>query len=244
MPNDVATHILVVDDEAQVRTLLRARFEKEGFKVSEAGTGPEMREHLDNGPISLITLDLTLGQEDGLALAREIRSRRNLPIIMISGKDEEVDRIVGLELGADDYITKPFSPREVVARVRAVLRRYGATPEATSPAPPPDGQRLSFEGGTLDLSRRHFTTPTGEHVDLTTADFNLLELFLLRPQRVMSRDDIMNMIKGHDWSPFDRSVDSAISRLRKKIEADADRPRFIKSVRGVGYVFSGDVRRA
>jgi two-component system OmpR family response regulator len=243
MANDTGTHILVVDDEAQVRSLLRARFEKEGFAVSEAENGSAMREQLEKGSISLVTLDLTLGQEDGLALAREIRARRNVPIIMISAKDDEVDRIVGLELGADDYITKPFSPREVVARVRAVLRRYGATTDGGSQTSTQDGQRLSFEGGTLDLSRRDFKTSTGELTELTTTDFNLLELFLRRPQRVMSRDEIMNSIKGHDWNPFDRSVDSAVARLRKKIEADADRPRFIKSVRGVGYVLSADVRR-
>ena len=245
MADAAADHILVVDDDAQIRTLLRARFEKEGFRVSEAADGAAMRVRLSEGPVSLITLDLTLGREDGLALAREIRSGQNVPIIMISAKDDEVDRIVGLELGADDYITKPFSPREVVARVRAVLRRYAATMPTAVDAEvlDPNGQRVAFDGGTLDPVRREFRATDGALIELTTAEFNLLEMFLARPQRVLTRDEIMNLLKGHDWSPFDRSVDSAVARLRRKIEPDAEQPRHIKTVRGIGYVFTSDVRR-
>ena len=250
MVDNAAVHVLVVDDDAQIRTLLRNRFEKEGFRVSEAADGSAMRARLGEAPVSLITLDLTLGREDGLALAREIRASQNVPIIMISAKDDEVDRVVGLELGADDYITKPFSPREVVARVRAVLRRYAATlpgapagPAASAPSGR-ECQRLVFDGGMLDPARRQFTTPDDGHIELTTAEFNLLEMFLHRPQRVLTRDEIMNLLKGHDWNPFDRSVDSAIARLRRKIETDADQPRHIKTVRGVGYVFASDVRRS
>ena len=250
MANEAAAHILVADDDAQIRTLLRSRFEKDGFMVSEARDGAEMRERLSAGTISLITLDLTLGREDGLALAREIRSHRNVPIIMISAKVDEVDRVVGLELGADDYITKPFSPREVVARVRAVLRRYATTTTATSgqtmavgQTTNAGGQRLAFDGGMLDPARREFTSPTGVLIELATAEFNLLEMFLLCPQRVLTRDEIMNLLKGHDWNPLDRSVDSAVARLRKKIEPDPDRPRHIKTVRSIGYVFASDVRR-
>ena len=241
---EAAVGILVVDDDSEIRTLLRNRFEKEGFVVSEAKDGTEMRDQLKMGSVSLITLDLRLGNEDGLTLAREIRATVNVPIIMISGKDEEIDRVVGLELGADDYITKPFSPREVVARVRAVLRRYevSAPVETAGLVPGPNGKRLIFDGGRLDPARREFKSASGELADLTTAEFNLLELFLRHPQRVLTRDEIMNMLKGHDWSPFDRSVDSAIARLRKKIEPDADRPHYIKTVRAVGYVFSGQVR--
>jgi two-component system, OmpR family, response regulator len=241
------THILIVDDEEQVRTLLRARFEKEGFEVSEAQNAAELRARLEAEPISLITLDLTLGRDDGLALAREIRTRLNVPIIMISAKDEEVDRIVGLELGADDYITKPFSPREVVARIKAVLRRYDtALPAALAVGTAvhgPNGERLAFTGGTLDAARREVVTDDGTPIDLTTTEFNLLEVFLRHPQRVLSRDEIMNLLKGQDWSAYDRSVDSAIARLRKKIEPDAERPRHIKTVRSVGYVFASEVRR-
>ncbi len=237
-----AIHILIVEDEPQIRTLLRGRFEKEGFRVSEASDGHELFKQLDSQDISLITLDLWLGGEDGLALAREIRAKHNLPIIIISGKDDEIDRVVGLELGADDYVTKPFSPREVVARVRAVLRRYETTaPTQTTLAPA--GLRYAFAGGTLDVSRRSLTSPSGEPIVLTTADFNLIELFLRHPQRVLTRDDIMTVLKGHDWNPVDRSVDSAVARLRKKIEPDPEEPNYIKTVRNVGYVFTGDVRK-
>jgi two-component system, OmpR family, response regulator len=237
--------ILIVDDDDQVRTLLRSRFEKDGFEVVEARDARDLWAQLRTGRIDLITLDLTLGRDDGLALAREIRGRHNVPIIMISAKDEEVDRVVGLELGADDYITKPFSPREVVARVRAVLRRYQtvAPHAAGAPVAGPNGTRLGFEGGVLDVARREVLSDAGEFIDLTTAEFNLLELFLRQPQRVLTRDEIMNCLKGQDWSAFDRSVDSAIARLRRKIEPDPDRPRHIKTVRSVGYVFSSDVRK-
>jgi two-component system, OmpR family, response regulator len=234
--------LVVVDDDAQVRTLLRNRFEKDGFRVLEAQNASELHAVLAREPVKLITLDLSLGHEDGLAVARDVRAKLNVPIIIISAKDDEVDRIVGLELGADDYITKPFSPREVVARVRAVLRRYEAGPQTPS-APEPVGQRLTFDGGVLDVARRELTAADGRLVDLTTAEFNLLELFLRHPRRVMTRDEIMNVLKGQDWSAFDRSVDSAIARLRRKIEADDEKPRHIKTVRNVGYVFSSDVRR-
>lgn len=237
--------ILIVDDDDQVRTLLRNRFEKDGFEVVEAKDARELWHRLKTGTVDLITLDLALGRDDGLALAREIRSRHNVPIIIISAKDEEIDRVVGLELGADDYVVKPFSPREVAARVRAVLRRYEVATAVAAGAvvAGPDGTRLAFEGGVLDVARREVVSDTGGLIDLTTAEFNLLELFLRHPQRVMTRDEIMNGLKGQDWSAFDRSVDSAIARLRRKIEPDADRPRHIKTVRSVGYVFSSHVRR-
>ena len=238
------THLLIVDDEDLLRTLLRNRFEKEGFVVTEARDATELWQRLDAGRVDLITLDLTLGRDDGLALAREIRAKLNVPIIMISAKGEEIDRVVGLELGADDYITKPFSPREVVARVRAVLRRYGAgSPFECAGVAAPNGLRLAFQGGVLNVARREVTSDSGGLIDLTTTEFNLLELFLRHPQRVLTRDEIMNLLKGHDWSAFDRSVDSAIARLRKKIEPDVDRPRHIKTVRSVSYVFSSEARK-
>lgn len=247
-PTAERVRILVVDDDAHVRALLRNRFEQEGFVVGEAASGAEMKTGLAREAYDLITLDLNLDGEDGLALARQIRAERNIPIIMISGKDEEVDRIVGLEVGADDYITKPFSPREVVARVRAVLRRYaGPTPApsamgTTIGAAP--SARLAFAGGVLDLGKRELRCSAGTPIEVTTAEFNLMELFLRHPQRVLTRDEIMTALKGIDWTPFDRSVDTAIGRLRKKIEPDPAAPTYIKTVRGVGYVFSGDVRAA
>lgn len=237
--------ILVVDDDDGVRTLLRECFELDGFQVLEAKDGRELNSHLGNGAVDLITLDLNLGGENGFDLARQVRASNNLPIIMITGKGDPIDRIVGLELGADDYITKPFHLREVLARVRAVLRRYdrsgghGERTETASACSP----RYAFEGWTLDPDRRELRATSGQTRELTTAEFDLLRIFVERPARVMSRDNIMDLLKGHEWSPFDRSIDSLIVRLRKKIEPEPDSPRLIKTVRGVGYVFAAEVNR-
>lgn len=237
-------HILVVDDEAEVRTLLRAALEPEGYAVSEAENGARLMQLLETKPVDLITLDLRLGGEDGFTLAREIRARHNVPIVMISGKGDTIDRVVGLELGADDYIAKPFHMREVVARIRAVLRRYGAgaaeAPSKTGAAP--ESTRYEFDGWTLDMGRRELTAPEGGPCELTTAEFNLLSVLVQRPGRVLSRDELMDLLKGHDWTPLDRSIDGLIARLRKKIER-GDCPQHIKTVRGVGYVFTDQVRR-
>lgn len=239
------TTILVVDDEATVRALLRECFELEGYRVLEAKDGSELMARLGEAPIDLITLDLNLGGENGFDLARQIRASRNVPIIMITGKGDTIDRIVGLELGADDYIAKPFHVREVLARVRAVLRRYeGATTAVLPNAPvPAGGPRFAFDDWVLDVGRRELRATNGEARELTTAEFNLLLLFAERPARVLSRDNIMDHLKGHEWSPFDRSIDSLIVRLRKKIERDPETPRLIKTVRGVGYAFAVDVRK-
>ena len=235
--------LLVVDDEPEIRLVLRRCFELEGYEVAEAANGAEMRAALDTGRVSLVTLDLKLGAEDGLALAREVRSARNVPIVMVTGKDDPVDRVVGLELGADDYIVKPFHLREVLARVRAVLRRYEHSTDQN--APPHASSKLGylFDGFSLSASRRELRNAAGEIVPLTTAEFNLLQKFLERPGRVMSRDQIMDLLKGHEWSPLDRSIDTLIGRLRKKVETDVDNPTLIKTVRGVGYVFAGAVAR-
>lgn len=238
--------ILVVDDEAEVRAILRSAFEIEGYSVFEAGDSAALADILDANAVDLITLDLNLGAEDGLNVARTIRAKRNIPIVMISGKGDTIDRVVGLELGADDYITKPFHMREVLARVRAVLRRYEAgqgapTVDAAAAAVP---ARITFDGWTIDPPRREVRTPDGGPCDLTTAEFNLLLLFIERPGRVLSRDEIMDLLKGHDWTPLDRSIDALVARLRKKIEPESDRPQLIKTVRGVGYAFAGTVLRA
>jgi DNA-binding response OmpR family regulator len=235
--------ILVVDDEAEVRALLRKCFEREGFQVVEAKDGAELRARIEQHPISLVTLDLTLGGEDGLELAREIRAKCNVPIVMISGKGDTIDRVVGLELGADDYIAKPFQLREVLARVRAVLRRY-APAEAPAAHAASAHERYAFADMVLDVTGRELTRgAAGTLQELTTAEFNLLEIFLKRPHRVLSRDNIMDLLKGHEWSPVDRSIDALVGRLRKKVEPDADHPRLIKTVRGVGYAFTSDVKR-
>ncbi len=234
--------ILVVDDEAEIRALLRKCFEREGYDVIEAKDGAELRARIEQQPVSLVTLDLTLGGEDGLDLAREIRTRCNVPIVMITGKGDTIDRVVGLELGADDYIAKPFQLREVLARVRAVLRRYGPAEAAASPAPSAH-ERYAFEDMVLDLTGRELTREGTGLQELTTAEFNLLEIFVKRPHRVLSRDNIMDLLKGHEWSPLDRSIDALVGRVRKKIERDSEHPRLIKTVRGVGYAFTADARR-
>jgi two-component system OmpR family response regulator len=248
MPSDTATAtILVVDDEEAVRALLRDCFEMEGYRVIEAKDGSELNARLGASKVDLMTLDLKLGGENGLDLARQVRSHSNIPIVMISGKGDTIDRIVGLELGADDYITKPFHVREVLARVRAVLRRYeaggSADPGTTASHASHPGERLAFGDWVLDTGKRELKSQGGTVQDLTTAEFNMLEMFVHRPSRVMSRDAIMDLLKGHEWSPYDRSIDSLIVRLRKKIEADTENPRLVKTVRGIGYVFAAEVRK-
>jgi two-component system OmpR family response regulator len=237
-------HVLVVDDEADVRALLRSGLEPEGFVVSEAEDGAGLMAHLDKQPVDLVTLDVRLSGEDGFTLAREVRAKHNVPIVMISGKGDMIDRVVGLELGADDYISKPFHMREVLARIRAVLRRYAPPP--TEPARPAAsterGTRYAFDGWMLDVGRRELKTPEGTLCELTTAEFNLLAVLVERPGRVLSRDELMDLLKGHDWTPLDRSIDGLVARLRKKIER-GECPQLVKTVRGVGYVFAGEVRR-
>jgi len=237
-------HILVVDDDPGVRDLLRDCLELEGFVVSESKDSAGMHAALASGGIDLVTLDLMLGGENGLNLARQIRQSHDVPIVMISGKGDTIDRVVGLELGADDYISKPFHPREVVARIRAVLRRKAAPAAPPKPVARAQSERLTFAGWTLDIGSRELIGPDAAPQQLTTAEFNLLEALVRRPQRVLSRDMIMDLLKGHDWTPFDRSIDALVSRLRRKIEIDASAPRLVKTVRGVGYMLACPVDSA
>jgi DNA-binding response OmpR family regulator len=234
------TRILVVDDDAKIRTLLRRLFEGEGWQVSEASSRDEVRSQLADGRVDLVTLDLMLGGEDGLTIARELRQDSNVPIIMVSGKGDTIDRVVGLEVGADDYITKPFHVREVLARVRAVLRR---TEEAAAAQSLTIAAReaFCFGGFVVDLSKRELHGPEGALIPLTTAEFALLEVFVRNVNRVLSRDRIMDLTKGHEWNPLDRTIDNHVARLRKKIERDADNPLLIKTVRGIGYSFTADI---
>ncbi len=243
---DGSLPILVVDDEQEVRALLRKCMEQEGFSVLEARDGRELKAALAAGPVQLITLDLNLAGEDGLVLAREIRAACNVPIVMITGKGDTIDRVVGLELGADDYITKPFHVREVLARIRAVLRRYEGSvsaPRSAQAASPGDGESCHFANLVLNEGRRELKTTDGSTIDLTTAEFNLLALMVRHPQRVLSRDVIMDRLKGHDWSPLDRTIDALVARVRKKIEPNNETPKILKTVRGVGYVLAAEVRR-
>jgi DNA-binding response OmpR family regulator len=231
-------HILVIDDDPKVRSLLRRCLEGEGFSVFEAKDSQEAKTHLRNHAITLITLDVGLGSESGFDLAREIRRDCDVPIIMLTGKGDAIDRVVGLELGADDYLAKPFELRELLARIRAVLRRSNAAePVVTA------GGRFLFGDWVFDVARRSLSRRSGGQIELTTSEFNVLEAFVARPHRVLSRDTIMDLLKGQEWSPIDRSIDNLIARLRKKIETDPNHPALIKTVRGVGYVFSADVQR-
>ncbi len=234
------TRILVVDDDPKIRTLLRRLFEGEGWQVGEASTREEVRSQLSSARFDLVTLDLMLGGDDGLAIARELRQESRIPIVMVSGKGDTIDRVVGLEIGADDYIAKPFHVREVLARVRAVLRRtedVTASPGITVSA----SEAYTFNGFVIDLAKRELRARSGTHIPLTTAEFGLLEVFLRNVNRVLSRDRIMDLTKGHEWSPYDRTIDNHVARLRRKIEADPESPLLIKTVRGVGYSFTADV---
>jgi DNA-binding response OmpR family regulator len=234
-------HILVVDDDPKIRLLLRRLFEGEGFRVTEAASGSDAEVAVEAEQLDLITLDLGLPDSDGFSVARAIRARSRVPIIMVTGKGEMIDRVVGLELGADDYITKPFHLREVLARVRAVLRRTESVPPP--PAAKQDGV-FTFDRWVVDVPKRELKLQSGSCVPLTTAEFSLLELLVRHPNRVLSRDQIMDLLKGHEWSPFDRSIDNLVAKLRKKIETDPDQPSLLKTVRGVGYTFTADVRAA
>lgn len=243
MTQRTSQHIAIVDDDEKIRRLLRRCFEPEGYRVSEAANGAELDAILARGKVDLITLDLGLAGDDGLSIARKIRSESDIPIIMVTGKGDPVDRIVGLEIGADDYIAKPFHVREVLARARSVLRRsHESEPGPGAGKKTGDGAVLRFADWVLDIPRRELRSASGVPEELTTGEFELLRLLVANANRVMSRDTIMDSLKGHDWTPYDRSIDNQIARLRKKIEADPNQPRLIKTVRGVGYSFTADVK--
>lgn len=236
-------HILVVDDEPAIRSVLRRGLEAEGFAVSEAGKATELLRHIETDPVDLITLDLGLPDAEGLALVRRIRAKQNVPIVMITARGTPVDRVSGLDHGADDYIAKPFLVREVLVRIRNVLLRceLERRPEGIKGDP---AARMGYriECGVLDMGRREFVS-AGAPVNLTDAEFALLAILVTHPNRVLSRDEMMRLLRRQRWSPMDRTIDGHIARLRKRIEHDVDRPHLIKSVRGIGYVFTGAVGR-
>jgi DNA-binding response OmpR family regulator len=236
--------ILVVDDDPRIRTMLSRYLEDEGFAVALAENGDTFRAELARAPADVVLLDINLPGEDGLTLARELRARDpGIGIVMLTGRGDVIDRVVGLEVGADDYIPKPFHLREVLARIKTVLRRSRRPDAAAAPA----GEAadcLRFEGWQIDLGRRQLTGPDGREVALTSGEFDLLRVFVQNPHKVLDRDRLMDLTRGRDWSVYDRSIDTQVSRLRKKIEADQGNPALIKSVRGVGYVFTGQVELA
>lgn len=240
MADTRAPHILIVDDDQKVRLLLRRCFEGEGYRVTELTRGSQAPSAVDAGDIDLVTLDLTLPDIDGLSVARTIRERSQVPIIMVTGKGDLIDRVIGLEVGADDYISKPFHLREVLARVRAVLRRARSEAGAAAGARAP-GRVYRFDRWTLDLDRRELRDAQGAVSNLTTAEFGLIEIFAQHANRVLTRDQIMDLLKGHEWSPLDRSIDNLVARLRRKIEPSQDEPCLIKTVRGLGYILTAQV---
>ncbi len=232
-------HILVVDDHREIRDLVSRALAKEGFRVSTAADGRVMRKVLADSRIDLILLDLMLPGEDGLSLCRGLRAESNIPIIMLTAKGDEIDRIIGLEMGADDYLPKPFGSRELIARIKAVLRRSRESTPAALPDQRP--KRYRFEGWVLDTGQRELVRKDGVTVPLSTGEYDLLMALVERPQRVLSRDQLLDLARGRTASAFDRSIDTQVSRLRKKLERDPANPKIIKTVWGGGYMFTPTV---
>lgn len=228
-------HILVVDDDLTSRVALSGYFETEGYRVSEAEDGAQMRSVFAGGDVDLIMLDIRLPDDDGLTLLKDVRKKSDVGIIMVTGRTDDVDRIVALEMEADDYVIKPFNPRELLARSKNLLRRVraGRVPAAV------DERVLSFSGWVLDLDKRGLQSPKGEDVRLTRGEFELLSALVENKGRVLTRDNLLDHLNHREWDPSDRTVDVLIGRLRRKIEANPKDPTLIMTVHGVGYVFTG-----
>jgi two-component system OmpR family response regulator len=222
--------ILVVDDDADLRSLLRAYLTDQGYHVLEAAEGNELWTRLDNSTVDLIILDLMLPGEDGLSLCRTIRARQTTPILMLTARGDEMDRIIGLEMGADDYLPKPFHPRELLARIRSIFRRS----EQQNHAQPP--RHLHFSGWTLDLAARHLMSADQVVVPLSTGEFRLLKTLAEHPNTVLSRDQLMDALAGRESDPLDRTIDVMMSRLRRRLGDDAREPTLIKTIRNEGYM--------
>ena len=231
-----APHILIVDDHREIRELVSRALSKEGFRVSVAADGHAMHKVLADGRLDLILLDLMLPGEDGLSLCRSLRAKSKIPIIMLTAKGDEVDRVIGLEMGADDYLPKPFGSRELIARIRAVLRR------AQGPAPPAGSnerpKHYCFDRWRLDVGTRELIRDDGTTLPLSTGEYDLLVALVQRPQRVLSRDQLLDLARGRAANALDRSIDTQVSRLRKKLEQDPSDPKIIKTVWGGGYMFT------
>jgi DNA-binding response OmpR family regulator len=232
-------HVLAIDDDPSVRQMIADYLGDNEVRVTTLASGREIADVMARETIDLLVLDLRLPGEDGMQIARKLREESDVPIIMLTGRKDEADRVMGLELGADDYLTKPFSPRELLARIRALLRRSRAHETVA------DGlariRAYRFEGWELSVRLRRLTTPRGETVALTNSEFNLLAAFLAAPQRVLSRDQLLNLSRLHNDEVYDRSIDVQVGRLRKKLEPDASQPRLIRTERGAGYVFTASV---
>ncbi|WP_417793979.1 response regulator [Terasakiella pusilla] len=235
-------HILVVDDNKEILDLVSRFLSKDGYRVSTAGDGREMKKVMSDGRIDLILLDLMLPGDDGLTLCRDIRAESNIPIIMLTAKGEEIDRVIGLEMGADDYVPKPFGTRELLARIKAVLRRYNDVGNSvTSHADTPS--IYLFDEWKLDTSKRELISNEEVVIPLSTGEFTLLMALVERPQRVLNRDQLLDIARGRASVAFDRSIDTQVSRLRRKIEKEPKQPELIKTVWGGGYVFTPEVTK-
>ena len=235
---DTQGHILVVDDDAEIRSLVAEYLTLHGYQVAVARDGKEMSDALEAGRPDLVVLDLMLPGEDGLSLCRNLRANSNLPVIMLTARREEIDRIIGIEMGADDYLGKPFNPRELLARIKSVLRRARALP-----VPQRDAKRLRFAGWTLDCTERHLIDSQGVIVPLSGAQYRLLSVFLNHSNRVLNREQLMDLTLGREATPFDRSIDVQISRLRQLLRDNGREPRVVKTVRNGGYVLAVAVER-
>ena len=238
MNTTTAPHILVIDDDPDMRDLVVEYLGRNEMRVSARATGREMYEVLDHEAIDLVLLDLKLQAEDGMRLAQDLRQRATVPIVLLTGRNEEADRVMGLELGADDYVTKPFSPRELLARVRAVLRRYQV--QATLPERDTARRAFRFAGWELNLRTRRLTSAAGD-VELSNGEFSLLCAFCRAPQRVLTRDQLLSMSRLHETEVYDRTIDVQVRRLRDKIERDRANPTLIITERGAGYRLASDV---
>jgi DNA-binding response OmpR family regulator len=234
-----AAHILVIDDDRDVRDLIVEYLGKHDMRVSAGASGREMYQAFEREAIDLVLLDLKLPGEDGMQLARALRDRATVPIVLLTGRNEEADRVMGLELGADDYVTKPFSPRELLARVRAVLRRYQV--QATLPERDSTRRAFRFAGWELNLRTRRLVSPAGESVELSNGEFSLLSALCRAPQRVLSRDRLLSMSRLHEAEVYDRTIDVQIRRVRLKVESDPAAPELIVTERGAGYRLACDV---
>ncbi|MFG1375096.1 response regulator [Xanthobacter oligotrophicus] len=234
-------HILVVDDHREIRELLAKYFAKNGLRVSVASGGAEMRQHLRTAAVDLVVLDIMMPGEDGLTLCRQLRQTSDVPVVLLTAVTEDTDRIVGLELGADDYVTKPFNPRELLARVRAILRRARA---GLKPAEDPETKSYRFDRWVLDVPRHALLDEAGNETALGTSEFRLLRAFVSRPGIVLTRDQLLDITAGRAAQVFDRSIDNLVSRLRRRIERDPQQPALIKTIWGDGYMFAGTVETA
>src|SRR5665213_720031 len=232
-------HILVVDDQKEICEVVQQYLSSEGYRVSVANEGDGMRRVLAQGAVDLVILDLMLPGEDGLTLARALREDSDVGIIILTGRGETVDRIIGLEMGADDYLPKPFHLRELLARVKSVLRRVSS--RMGEEKPPATPSKARFSGWQLDLSTRELMSPGGEEVRLTTGEFDLLAAFVNNANQVLSRDRLLDLARNREAGPFDRTIDVQVGRLRRKLESDPEKPTIIKTVRGTGYIFTPTV---